>query len=112
MKYTYVFAALALVIASCQFDPADARSKKWTISDRQDALGWQVDAGFRSKELTLKECDRFHSRLQKLNERIEDMKFKNGGKLSYADQGKCEKVLNNISIDLKKAQLLKRVQPK
>ena len=42
--------------------------------------------------------------------KITKMKSKNGSKLSYADEGKIEKDLNDVSLKIKKLELKKRVE--
>jgi hypothetical protein len=49
------------------------------------------------------------SKLQDVSDKIAKMKDKNGGKLSYKDEGKIEKTLNDISLNIKKLELQKRV---
>jgi hypothetical protein len=107
-----LFVLTIAAITLFQLDEAIAKSRHWTITDRQVALSSKVTAGEKSNELTKKEADKFRSRLQDVDERINKAKAKNGGKLSYKDQGKIESALNDISIDLQKKQLAKRVQPK
>ena len=106
-----LIAILGLAALACS-DPSFAKSKHWTIFERQQALSQKVERGQKSMELTLKESNGFRDRLKSVNERIAKMKSKNAGKLSYSDEGKVEKTLNHISIDIDKTELNKRVQPK
>jgi len=96
---------LSLVFLS---SPADAK-KHWTVTERQEALTSRIVKGEKSNELTKKEADKLRSRLSDINDHIEKAKTKNGGQLSYKDQGKAEKQLNSVSIDLEKYELQKRV---
>ena len=93
-------------IYSCAPDQA----KKMTVYDRQVALKKEIDAGEKSKELTLKEASKLREKLESINEKKEKMLAKNGGKLSYKDEEKMEKWLNGVSIDIQKKRLAKRVQ--
>lgn len=86
---------------------ADA-GKKYTITDRQTELRRLIAKGQRNNELTLKEANKLTGKLDDIAADIEKYKSKNGGKLSYKDEGKIEKRLNSVSIDLKKAELNKR----
>ncbi|HND08071.1 MAG TPA: hypothetical protein PL012_20485, partial [Candidatus Obscuribacter sp.] len=74
------------------------------------ALKKEIDAGEKSKELTLKEASKLREKLESINEKKEKMLAKNGGKLSYKDEEKMEKWLNGVSIDIQKKRLAKRVQ--
>ncbi len=87
--------------------PADA-GKKYTITDRQIELRKLIAKGQKNNELTLKEAEKLTGKLDDIASDIEKYKTKNGGKLSYKDEGKIEKRLNGISIDLKKSELNKR----
>ncbi|MBX9687183.1 MAG: hypothetical protein K2X27_10805 [Candidatus Obscuribacterales bacterium] len=111
MKSTLIaLIALGLVCgAFANPDAAIAKGKKWTITERQEELSKQVDKGEKSNELTKKEADKLREKLLDVNSRIDKMKLKNGGKLSYKDEGKIEKELNDISIDIQKKELDKRV---
>ena len=89
---------------------APVQAKKMTVYDRQVALKKEIDAGEKSKELTLKEASKLREKLESINEKKEKMLAKNGGKLSYKDEEKMEKWLNGVSIDIQKKRLAKRVQ--
>ena len=79
-------------------------AKKYTITERIDALSARVNAGQKSGELTLKEADDLRN-----NSEIDKYKSKNGGKLSYANENVVEKDLNKVSLKLTKKELSKRV---
>ncbi|HMW90908.1 MAG TPA: hypothetical protein PLF23_09995 [Candidatus Obscuribacter sp.] len=98
-----------LAISSINFC-APVQAKKMTVYDRQVALKKEIDAGEKSKELTLKEASKLREKLESINEKKEKMLAKNGGKLSYKDEEKMEKWLNGVSIDIQKKRLAKRVQ--
>ena len=110
----YLPFVLGLAVSIFFFQPAatSAKAKHWTITDRQQALSVKVTAGEKSNNLTKKEADKLRKRLQAVNEHISNAKTKNGGQLSYKDQGKIEKELNGISVDLDKKELEKRALPK
>ena len=86
-----------------------AKPKVWTVTDRQVELRKRVDKGLKDNELTAKEAKKFAEQLDNLEDSINKMKTKNDGKLSYKDEGKVEKRLNEISLDIEKKQLAKRV---
>lgn len=87
-----------------------ACAKKWTIYERQVRLVKEIDAGKKSGDLTLTEAADLKVRESKISDKIEKMKGKNGGKLSYADENKIEKDLNHLSLLIQKHKLEKRVQ--
>jgi hypothetical protein len=89
--------------------PGIAAARKWTVTERQEALSKDIDAAFKSNQLTLKERDDLKSQHQKISDRISSMQKKNGGKLSYDDNRKLEKDLNGLSVKLQKKILDKRV---
>lgn len=108
--------SLLLLVTVCggaaSVQPACAKgpSKKvYTVTDRQVELRNKVAAAAKANELTAKEAEKLNSTLTDIDEDIVRMKAKNGGKLSYKDEGKVEKRLNTVSIDLQKYQLKKRV---
>jgi hypothetical protein len=90
---------------------AAPKKKVYTITDRQVELRSKVDAAFKHNELTLKQADGLRGDLDDINGDIEKMKSKNGGKLSYKDEGKVEKRLNKVSLSLTKWELQKRATP-
>ncbi len=110
MKKGFVLlSALSLLVMSVvSIEAVSAKSKTWTITERQEALNSKVSKGEKSNELTKKEADKLRSRLQDVNDKIAKAKLKNGGKLSYKDEGKMEKMLNSISVDMDKEELAKR----
>jgi hypothetical protein len=102
---------LALIITP----PAEARrhhtaSGKYTVTDRQATLTKEIDAAYSANQLTLKEADDLKAKLSSIKTKEQQMKDKNGGKLSYADNNSLEKSLNNISNKLHKKILEKRVK--
>jgi len=94
--------------SSLAVEPASA-AKKYTLSERQVALRKEVDAGQKANELTLKEAQGLRDRLDSIKNDETKMEGKNAGQLSYKDQGKLEKRLNSISVDMQKEKLAKRV---
>ena len=98
-----VLTALSLAALNVfHVDSASAKSKKYTITQRQEALNAKVTKGEKNNELTKKEADKFRDRLSDVTDHIAKAKEKNGGKLSYKDEGKIEKSLNGISVDVEK----------
>ncbi|HEY9715221.1 MAG TPA: hypothetical protein V6C72_17250, partial [Chroococcales cyanobacterium] len=80
---------------------AAVAKRAYTITERQEKLQREITKDERSKELTKKEADGLRQDLQDITNRIAKMKEKNGGKLSYKDEGKIEKSLNGVSLKLK-----------
>jgi hypothetical protein len=102
--------ALSLSVMTTLVQPTVAQAKvHYTITQRQEMLRKEVNAGQKANELTLKEADSLRDRLTSITEDESKMKAKNGGKLSYKDEGKIEKKLNSISVDMTKQKLAKRV---
>jgi hypothetical protein len=101
--------ALATIVFTSASSAQPALAKKWTISQRQLALRKEVDSGLKANELTLKEAQGLRDRLDAISNDETKMKAKNAGQLSYKDQGKLEKKLNSISVDIQKDKLAKRV---
>jgi hypothetical protein len=114
MKKTFILAASLLLGAGLvMMPPVQARhhySKKVTITDRQVELTQKIDKAYKDNELTLKESDDLKGKLQKIKESEDEMKTKNGGKLSYADENTLEKSLNSVSEKLQKKMLAKRIK--
>jgi hypothetical protein len=88
-------------------NPALAK-RNWTVTQRQVQLNKEVTGGQKANELTLKEATDLRDRLSGITNDEQKMKSKNGGKLSYKDEGKLEKKLNSISVDMQKEKLAKR----
>ena len=111
MNRDIALSMIALSLVSFSFfarvSPVEAR-KNWTITQRQVQLRKEVESGQKANELTLKEANTFRDKLSDLTGDEAKMRAKNGGKLSYKDEGKLEKRLNSISVDLHKQKLAKR----
>ena len=88
-------------------EPVEA--KKWTITQRQVEEQKRISSGEKSGELTKKKQLIRRSDMSDLAARIDKMKSKNGGKLSYKDEGKIEKSLNDVTLKIEKKKLEKRV---
>ena len=114
MNRDQVLSMVAVGLISMSFvqaKPAEAR-KNWTITQRQEQLKKEVDGGLKANELTLKEANALKDRLSGITADETKMKSKNGGKLSYKDEGKLEKKLNGVSVDMQKEKLEKRTTAK
>lgn len=109
-----VLCIMSTVFLCCNASSAATKHapKKWTITDRQVELRKRVENGLRANELNNKEAKQINGRLDQLDKDIEKMKSKNGGKLSYKDEGKVEKRLNSISLEMEGKELAKRVTAK
>lgn len=98
-----VTAAIGLGVIAISMSAVPATAKKpMTITQRMEALGADINRDQKSGDLTKKEADNLRDELTKVREKIAKMKGKNGGKLSYKDEGKIEKNLNDVSLDMKK----------
>jgi septal ring factor EnvC (AmiA/AmiB activator) len=106
---TLAFLATIAGIVGSSPNAMAAKSKVWTITDRQMELRRRVEKGLKGSELTAKEAKKLNDHLNDIDTDINKMKTKNAGKLSYKDEGKIEKRLNDISLDLEKCELQKRV---
>jgi septal ring factor EnvC (AmiA/AmiB activator) len=112
MSHSKIAVALCVAMLCVQFvapSTADAAKKKWTIYERQVDLQKRIEKGEKSNELTKKEADKLRDRMADIKDRVEKWTAKNGGKLTYKDQGKIEKDLNKVSTDLTKWSLEKRL---
>jgi len=105
-KTPLICCALALLVCT---SPGPSSAKRWTITQRQEALLKEIDSSFKANQLTAKEHDDLREEQQKIIAREKSMKEKNGGKISYEDNRKLEKDLNALSVKLQKKVLAKRV---
>jgi hypothetical protein len=80
-----------------------------TVTDRQEALYKEINSDYKANQLTLEEKDDLLAQHRKIVAKEREMKDKNGGKISYEDNRKLEKSLNDLSIKLQKKVLAKRV---
>lgn len=103
--------AVSLLVGLAALSPW-AEARKWTIYERQVAEQKRINSGEHSGELTKKEADGLREDMSDMANRINKMKDKNGGRLSYADEGKLEKNLNKVTLKIEKLRLEKRVTPK
>jgi len=103
-----VLAAASLLIGLA----SSSQARKWTIYERQVAEQKRINGGEHSGELTKKEADGLRDDMSDIANRISKMKDKNGGKISYSDEGKLEKNLNKVTLKIEKLRLEKRVTPK
>jgi hypothetical protein len=107
MKTNGIF-ALSLV-AAFAVSPC-VQAKKYTIYDREVALERKIDKAYKANQLTLKESDSLKNKIKDIKENEQDMKNKNGGKLSYENMNDLEKSLNKVSNKLNQKMLDKRTQ--
>lgn len=89
---------------------AAAKSKKWTVTTRLEALNREIEKGWKANQLTAKEAESLREEAGKIQGRIDEMKAKNADQLSVKDQNKLEKELNKLSEKIQKLELDKRVQ--
>jgi hypothetical protein len=111
-NYMFRKNALALILVTSFVlvgSAGPSLARKWTVTQRQEALLKEIESDYKANQLTLAERDDLKEQRQKIVDREKSMKDKNGGKLSYEDNRKLEKDLNNLSIKLQKKVLAKRV---
>lgn len=105
VQRTVVLSVVALSVLA-----QGAVAKDMTVYERQVALTKKVEKMQKANELTLKEADRLRDKLAKVNEKKDKYLADNGGKLAAKDETKLEKMLNDISVDINKKSLEKRVE--
>jgi hypothetical protein len=108
LKHLSLCLAVSTGLGAIVCSPNAEAKRKYTITNRIDALSSKVNAGQKSGELTLKEADDLRGKISDVNSRIDKYKSKNGGKLSYANENTIEKDLNGVSLKLTKKELAKR----
>lgn len=111
MKSVLASFLIAYTIA-CTVALTPAQSKEWTIWARQQELMKQVNAGQKSKELTAKEAKRLRGDLSDVARKKKS--FRNDDKTPMTDEEKkaVEKKLNDVSLEINKLKLEKRVEVK
>jgi hypothetical protein len=103
-------AVLLSTVASVTFSAPSLAAKKWTVTQRQEALYAEINKALKANNLTLKEANDLKDEHAGIIDKEKKMKDKNGGKLSPEDENKIEKSLNTLSEHLQKKQLQKRVK--
>ena len=103
--------ALILVtsLAFQGFAGAGLAKRTLTVTDRQEALFKEINSDYKANQLTLDEKNDLIAQHKKIIDKETSMKSKNGGKLSYEDNQKLEKSLNDLSQKLQKKVLAKRI---
>lgn len=111
-KLFLALSSVVLLVAACDLtvQDASAKAKKWTVTQRQEALSKEINAGQKSGDLTAKEADALKEQAAKIEAKIVKMKAKNDGKLSFDNENTLEKDLNKLSMRIQKLKLEKRVQ--
>lgn len=103
----------ALVVLSVlQIAPqsSEARARRYTITQRHEILAAKINRMEKAGELTLKEARDLRDDNRDVWQKVNRMKARNGGKLSYKDIAEVEKDLNRISNRIHKKALEKRVE--
>lgn len=105
-------AKLAVLLAASLIVGAAAPSfaKTWTVDERQTQLMQDINAGQKSKELTLKEANKLRSDLADVARKKKKFLQKNKNKLSPEDTAILEGDLNKVSVNISKLKLEKRTQ--
>lgn len=98
--------ALSLVIGLA----VSVSAKTWTVDERQFQLMQDINAGSKSKELTIKEAARLRSDLADVARKKAKFLLKNKKKLLPENIAVLEADLNKISVDISKLKLEKRTQ--
>ncbi|PZM79226.1 MAG: hypothetical protein DKT66_22365 [Candidatus Melainabacteria bacterium] len=106
-----VFTALA-ILSVLQFasQPSEAKTRRYTITQRHEILAAKINRMERAGELTLREARDLRDDNQDVWKKVSRMKARNGGKLSYENIAEVEKDLNKISNKIHKKALEKRVE--
>lgn len=101
-----------VVLAVLQIAPqsSEARSHRYTITQRHQILAAKINRMERTGELTLREARSLRDDNQDIWQKVHRMKVRNGGKLSYDNIAEVEKDLNRISNRIHKKALAKRVE--
>lgn len=101
----FVLAAIALAVSS------SALAKDFTIYDRQIQLMKDVNQAQKTNELTDKEAHKLRKKLSIVARKKRKMLKKDDeSQLSTANRIELEKDLNDISVEIKKLSLEKRVE--
>lgn len=103
----------ALVVLSVlQIAPqsSEARARRYTITQRHEILAAKINRMEKAGELTLKEARDLRDDNRDVWQKVNRMKARNGGKLSYKNIAEVEKDLNRISNRIHKKALEKRVE--
>ena len=91
--------------------PSSADAKKYTIYDRQVKLMQIVNKAQKDNQLTEKEAHKMRKKLASIARQKKKMIRKNDeNTLSNENKVKLEKELNDISLEIKKLMLEKRVE--
>ncbi|HEY9775398.1 MAG TPA: hypothetical protein V6C81_16650 [Planktothrix sp.] len=90
----------------------NAALAKLTISQRINVENGRIRKFEKSGELTKKEADGLRDDMADIDSKIAKSKAKNGGKLSYKDQGKIDESLNKVTLKITKLQLAKQTTSK
>ena len=112
MNQATLAATIAALLFSISAGCFQAEARKWTITQREVEEQKRINSGEKANELTKKEAADLRGDMADIASRIDKMKSKNGGKLSYKDEGKIEKSLNDVTLKMEKKKLEKRVIPK
>lgn len=86
-----------------------AEGKTWTVDDRQAKLMQDINAGQKSGELTVKEAHGLRKMEANIARKKAKMKVKNRGRLTPENLSELEGELNEVSVELNKLRLEKRV---
>jgi len=101
-----------LVLAVLQIAPlsAEAKARRYTVTQRHQILAAKINRMEKAGELTLREARDLRDDNQDVWQKVSRMKARNGGKLSYKNIAEVEKDLNGISNKIHKKALAKRVE--
>ena len=97
-------ASFAIVLNGAFFVP-EALAKKWTVTQRIEKLGAEINEGRKANELTVKQMTELQDEITSMKARMEKMKEKNGGKLSVPDTKKLHDDMTDISVKMTRMRL-------
>lgn len=104
MSKTTAFLLSALLVG-CMCCTTPALAKKWTVTERIQKLSGQIDEGRKANELTTKQVDNLKGMVTDLQQKMDKMKEKNGGKLSVPDTKKLHDDMTDLSVKIYRQRL-------
>jgi len=111
MKSWSILSLVAAICLCCVLNEQPAQSKPSIADEGQAKLMQQVNAGQKSNQLTLKEAKKLRKDLANVARKKAKMLSKTAGrKLNAEDKAKLKSDINEISENIHKLELEKRVQ--
>lgn len=91
-----VAVVLLLFGGSSLFSPS-VDAKRWTVTQRIEALSKEIEEGRKANELTAKQVESLKKFVADIQAKMDKMKAKNGGKLSIPDTKKLHDDMTDLS---------------